>query len=96
MEENKAANLHQLKIEKIVAYQEIFSSPKGKRVFNDLLHKVNYFGTDCDLNANAMYYKQGRKDVVNDIIQMLDQDPSKLLEDFRKYTKEQRDYEEHN
>ena len=91
--DKKAAKKNAIKIKLIAAYKEIFSSPQGKLVFNDLLKRVAYFGSACEANPHFMYYKTGRKDVVNDIITICDQDPSKLLDQFREYEKEQRDYE---
>ena len=80
-------------VQAIIAYKEVFSSEKGQEVLFDLCRKCHYFQTSYNGNPNDTIYNEGERNVVNMIMTFSDQDPVKLLKEYRNRLKEEMEYE---
>lgn len=63
-----------------IAYQKVFSGPEGEKVLNHLMYTYGvFFGTaDTEGNPHVMYYNEGRRSVVVDILERVDCDLDKI------------------
>lgn len=63
----------------IIAYKKVFESPEGQLVLHDLMRKHGVVGGTFQENANLMYFKEGERAVVFQIMQVIGVD----IQEFR-------------
>lgn len=78
----------------LIDYQDFFNTEKGKNILFDLCKRFHYFNSSYTGDVNEMIFREGERNVVNMIITNLQQDPGKLLNEFRRRLKEEIQYED--
>ena len=56
-----------------ILYQKVFSSEDGEKVLKDLISLYCHHGTFNE-NPNKMYFKEGQRSVIQDILSLVDID----------------------
>ena len=62
----------------IQAYRQVFSSPEGKEVLNDLCKACHVYHSHMDPNPHELAYKEGERSVVLRILRTIEVDPFEL------------------
>lgn len=74
-------------------YKDFFDTEKGKNVLYDLCKRFHYFQTSYNGNVNDTIYREGERNVLNFILLQTQQDPNRILEEFRSNLKKEMEYE---
>lgn len=72
------------KQEKLIQhYKDLFSSPVGIIVLNDLMTRFSLYRTTFSKETNEIIFREGERNVIFFIMHMLDIDPEKYLRMYR-------------
>jgi len=81
-------------VAEIIHLKEIFNTEKGTEVLYALAKRFHYFQPSYNGNANDCIFREGERNVINYIMTQLQQNPAKLLDQYRKRLADDLDYEE--
>lgn len=81
-------------VSEIINLKEIFSTEKGEEVLYALAKRFHYFQPSYTGNVNDAIFRDGERNVVNFIMVQMQQNPAKLLEEYRRRLKDELDYQE--
>jgi hypothetical protein len=73
----------------IGAYQNVFGTSDGELVLKDLMQRCGVLGNLFDGDVNSMLVREGKRQVVLDIIEKLKWDVSQLKERIDRYANEE-------
>lgn len=77
-------NFRKKKLDQVAAYQALFSSEDGKKVLYDLIKTHHIISPTFSKNELEFALKEGERNVVLRILQIIKVNPQKLLEDINK------------
>lgn len=72
------ADTIQKRVSQIHNYRRLFSSQYGQKVLANLCQRFGVFDPYYDSDPNHMYYKQGQRSVILEIVKMTKLDPADL------------------
>lgn len=75
----------------INAYKELFKTPAGKTVLQDMMARFHMCGPVFDMEPIAMAHKEGQRDVVLFILDKLNFDDKQLLQEIEDAHREEKE-----
>ena len=69
----------------VLKYGRIFSGPDGEAVLLDLMQNCHMLNGTYSDEAHKMYFREGRRSVVHDILKMLNTDLNELKKLFEQH-----------
>lgn len=74
-------------VERADNYKLVFGSPQGRAVLYDLMEHCGMLRSSYTKDANEVLFREGERNVVLRILQILDQDVKQLLERIEEHEK---------
>ncbi len=75
-------NIKKKKLDQVASYQALFNSPDGKKVLYDLMQVHHVIGSTFSKDTNEMMLKEGERNAILRILNILKIDPQKFLEEI--------------
>lgn len=82
------------RVEEVNNLKDIFNSEKGLDVLYKLCKRFHYFQPSYTGNVNDCLFREGERNVINYIMTELEQDPAKILDQYRQRLRKEQNYED--
>ena len=86
----KAEKKMETLVENLIYLQEVFGTERGQKCLFELCKHFHYFQSSYQGDINDCIFREGERNVINFIMAKLEQSPRKIMDDFRRRLKEEK------
>ena len=88
------SKLEQQELDRVARYKRLFSDNDGKEVLKDLMSRYNVVQGTYSQDPYKMYFREGQRSVIMDLIEILDVDVIKYRDLLSEISESQNEFTE--